>query len=126
MGWFKKSTSSDERQSINWRVLKDMEGLDMYNDLSFETPVVFFKHSTRCSISSMAKDRLERDWAYEKEEVIPVYLDLITYRDISNKLSELYGIDHESPQILLVKNGKCIHTSSHSSIDPKKLSLHIG
>lgn len=125
MGWLKKSAPEQKKESINWRTLKDLEGLDTWNDMSFQKPVVFFKHSIRCSISSMAKDRFERGWIYNDEEIIPVYLDLINHRDVSNRIAELYGIDHESPQILLVKNGKCVHTNSHNSIDPSKLALHL-
>lgn len=125
MGWLRKSTTEEKRETINWRILKDLEGLDTWNDYSFQKPVVFFKHSIRCSISAMVKDRFERGWIYNDEDVIPVYLDLISHRDVSNRIAELYGIDHQSPQILLIKNGKCVHTSSHSSIDPEKLSLHL-
>lgn len=125
MGWFRKSATEDSKKAINWRILKDLEGLDTWNDYSYQKPVVFFKHSIRCSISSMAKDRFERDWIYSDEDIIPVYLDLINHRDVSNRIAELYGIDHQSPQILVVRNGKCVHTSSHSAIDPERISLHL-
>lgn len=125
MGWFKKTASEEGRKVINWRILKDLEGLDTWNDMSYQKPVVFFKHSIRCSISAMAKDRFEREWIYSDDEIIPVYLDLINHRDVSNRIAEMYGIDHQSPQILVVRNGKCVHTASHSAIDPEKLSLHL-
>ena len=73
----------------------------------------------------MAKDRFERGWKYADEEIVPVFLDLISHRDVSNRIAQLYGIDHESPQILLVKNGKCIHTSSHSAIDAGGLAAYL-
>lgn len=125
MGWLRKSDSDGKKVSINWMILKDLEGLDTWNDLSFQKPVLFFKHSTRCSISSMAKDRFERGWIYSEEEIIPVYLDLISYREISNRMADMYGVVHQSPQVLLIKKGECVHSASHNSIDAGRLSLHL-
>ncbi|MDQ7947692.1 MAG: bacillithiol system redox-active protein YtxJ [Pedobacter sp.] len=77
---------------------------------------VIFKHSTRCSISSMAKRNFELDW-----DVIPAntpcyFLDLISYRDLSNLVSETFRVHHESPQLLVIKDGECILDASHSDI----------
>lgn len=83
-------------------------------EASFETPQVIFKHSTRCSISSMAKNRLERS---ENPEGIQFnLLDLITYRNISGSIAENFKVAHESPQVLLIKNGECIYEESHNGI----------
>lgn len=123
MGWFKKNDA--ETNLINWKNVTSQEGVDTYNDLSFKTPVVFFKHSTRCSISSMAKRRLERGWQYGDEIITPIYLDLLSYRNVSNYLSEKYGIDHESPQILLIKNGICVYHASHSGITAEDLKDYL-
>ena len=77
--------------------------------------VVIFKHSTRCSISSMALNRFESKWV--DNDMIPVYyLDLLMYRDISNEIALLFNIEHESPQVLVIKNGKCIYSASHNGI----------
>jgi bacillithiol system protein YtxJ len=87
--------------------------------LKAEMPIVVFKHSTRCSISSMVKNRLERSWQLD----IPVYyLDLIQYREVSNAIERDLGVQHESPQILLVKNGTCQYHASHTAIDAVDIS----
>ncbi len=78
--------------------------------------VLILKHSTRCSISSVALSRLERSWKLSEKEVPTYILDLLNYRSISSAIEQHYGIAHESPQILLIKNGKCIYTASHSDI----------
>ena len=78
-------------------------------------PFLVFKHSTRCSISSMALSRFER--SYSLEAVQAFYLDLIAYRSISNQLSDEFGIEHQSPQLLFIQSGNCTYHASHNSID---------
>lgn len=77
---------------------------------------VIFKHSTRCSISMMAKKRVDLDLSDLPEIVKPYFLDLIAHRDISNQISELFQVHHESPQLLLIKDGECILDQSHGDI----------
>ncbi|MCH2043835.1 MAG: bacillithiol system redox-active protein YtxJ [Saprospiraceae bacterium] len=91
--------------------------LDELENHSFEKPVAIFKHSTRCSISSVAKRRLERSWDLPKEEIDVYYLDLIRYRSISNQIASQFAVKHESPQLILLKDGKVVHHSSHNMID---------
>ncbi|GAB3924001.1 bacillithiol system redox-active protein YtxJ [Mucilaginibacter myungsuensis] len=77
---------------------------------------LIFKHSTRCSISMMAKRRFELDWDKIPTEIPLYFLDLIKYRDISNKISQDFSVHHESPQLLLIKDGECILDQSHGEI----------
>jgi len=81
---------------------------------------LIFKHSTRCSVSMMAKRRFEMDW-----EAIPAatnlyFLDLISYRDISAQIAEIFEVHHESPQILVIKDGECILDASHGDISAEE------
>lgn len=102
---------------MNWNKLETPEQLQEIIQNSDATPVLIFKHSTRCSISTMALSRFERQWNQEKiGNVQPYYLDLIKHRDISNLIAEKLGITHESPQVLVVENGKCTYHASHSAI----------
>ena len=102
---------------MEWKHLKEEEELNAIKDSSNSRTFVIFKHSTRCSISSTALNRLERSWGKnEMENVEPYYLDLITYRNISNKIAELFGVQHQSPQVLVIKDGKCIYHESHLGI----------
>ena len=104
---------------MNWLPLVAEEQLMDVNLLSQKSDikaVVIFKHSTRCSTSSMVLNRLERSWKLSEKDVPTFFLDLLKHRTISNKIEQLYGISHESPQILLIKNGKCIYSASHSDI----------
>ncbi len=104
---------------MNWNELTDMAQLDAIIEESKTQPVVIFKHSIRCSISTMAKGRLER--SEEPQGVKFYYLDLINHRDISNKVAELFSVHHESPQILLIKNGECTYEESHNGISMEEI-----
>jgi bacillithiol system protein YtxJ len=100
---------------MNWIPLRSIEELEQLIHLSQQKPLVIFKHSTRCSISSVAKSRLEKSAV--PNEIPFYYLDLISFRKVSNSIAERFGIMHESPQILLIKNGKCVYDESHMGID---------
>ncbi len=77
-------------------------------------PQVIFKHSTRCSISSMIRNRLEK--SVTDGEVDFYFLDLIAYRALSDKIAAEFLVEHESPQILVIRNGECIYDESHNGI----------
>ena len=99
---------------MNWHPLDDEKQLPELRAQSFSKPVVIFKHSTRCSISSMALNRLERS---ETPEGVQFYfLDLIRHRGLSNKVAEVFSVHHESPQVLIIRGGECIYDESHGSI----------
>ncbi len=83
---------------------------------------IIFKHSTRCPVSAMSLYRLEKNWTFVKEAVSPYFLDLIKFRAVSKKIEELLGVRHESPQLLLIKNGKCIYHQSHHLISVEELN----
>ncbi|SNS41171.1 bacillithiol system protein YtxJ [Belliella buryatensis] len=102
---------------MDWLTLNNITQLEEIKESSKEKPVLIFKHSTRCSISSMAYDRLRRNWRHEDtHKVTPYYLDLISYRDISNAIASTFAIDHESPQVILIKDGVAIYDNSHMGI----------
>jgi bacillithiol system protein YtxJ len=102
---------------MNWNKLETLSQLDEIKNKSEEKPVLIFKHSTRCSVSSMAWDRLMRNWKKEdSEKVIPYYLDLIRHRDISNQIEREFNVYHESPQVIIVKSGKAVYDNSHMGI----------
>lgn len=77
--------------------------------------VLIFKHSTRCSISSMALNRVESRWK-DDENIQAWYLDLLAHRDISNEIASVFNVEHASPQVLLIRNGKCFYHNSHNGI----------
>lgn len=102
---------------MNWNKLVDIAQLAEINEESKSVKVLILKHSTRCSISSMALNRLESSWKESDNGLIkPYYLDLLAHRDISNLIARQYGIEHASPQILIISNGTCVYHESHNNI----------
>ena len=110
---------------MRWNEIKSIQELDDLKELSKNEPVLLFKHSTRCSISSAAKGRMERHWDEKNaNNPKPIYLDLIAFRDVSNKIAVDFNIEHQSPQVLLIKDGNCVFNSSHSEIDYAEILQH--
>ncbi|MCW3084441.1 MAG: bacillithiol system protein YtxJ [Bacteroidetes bacterium] len=102
---------------MDWLLLSEENQLVEIYERSFEPDIkgiILFKHSTRCGISSMAKSRLER---YGNFDAPVYYLDLLSYRNLSDKIAGQYDVEHQSPQVIIIKNGKCVYTASHSEID---------
>jgi len=105
---------------MNWITLTEEQQLEEIKEQSKTQPVAIFKHSTRCAISSMAKNRLERE--IPADNVLFYYLDLIRYRSISNKIATDFHVHHESPQLLLIKNGECTYEENHNGISMEDIT----
>lgn len=106
---------------INWKPLEEGRQLDEIIELSKTTPCLIYKHSTRCAISSMAKYRLEDSWNFREDELIPFYLDLLQHRQLSNAVADVFQVYHESPQVLLIRDGVCTYDASHLDISVEEL-----
>lgn len=104
-----------------WKILNSVDDLNEIDQRSVEKPQLLFKHSTRCSISSMAKNRLDLQLDMLASHYDCYYLDLIQYRPVSNEIASRYNIVHESPQVIIVKNGKSMYDISHHMIKPDVL-----
>lgn len=108
-----------------WNYLEFMEDLDTIEKTSFEKPVAIFKHSTTCGISRMAWNLFQKNYTVPSDKMALYYLDLLAYRSISNEVALRFGVIHQSPQLIVIKDGKAIHTSSHESIDASELEKFI-
>jgi len=108
---------------MNWIPLTNLEQLESIGDA--EGYSVIFKHSTRCSVSMMAKKRFEHDWDAIPEGTSVYFLDLISNREVSNAIAQKFSVHHESPQLLLIKNGECIYETSHGEISAEDLAEQI-
>ncbi len=100
---------------MNWNKITSDAQLDEIKEESAKQPVLIFKHSTTCSISAMALSRMERNWS-DQLGVKPYYLDLLANRPISKQIEQIFGVEHESPQVLLIRNGECVYDASHMAI----------
>lgn len=112
MNYFELHSQNDWRNAIK----------DSAKNESF---IVVFKHSTRCFTSMMAWRRLKSEWNLDSNQFPFYFLDLIRYRDISREIAEESGFRHESPQIIVFKNGKAIFSESHSGIDADQIAEFV-
>jgi len=129
MSFFKNIfNSSDEKDSnekkIDWKELTEIGQLDEISAISNEKSIAIFKHSTRCSVSRMALKQFENEFN-SSDKVTPYFLDLIAHRDISNEIANRFGVTHQSPQLILIKDGKAIYHVSHSDIDAESLKAKV-
>jgi len=107
---------------MHWIHLTDEELLKQIISKSQIRPQVIFKHSSRCSISSMALQRLQR--VSQPSDIDFYFLDLLSYRNLSNKIAQLFKVPHESPQVLLIRDGLCIYEESHMGISMNDIVEH--
>lgn len=105
---------------MQWKNITDLNQIsEIKNKPGYS---LIFKHSTRCSVSAMAKRRFEMDWEAIPADTSLYFLDLISYRDISAQIAETFQVHHESPQILLIKDGDCVLDASHSDISAEEVA----
>ena len=103
-------------QVMNWTALTSEKQLNQIIEKSKSVPCLIFKHSLTCPISSMAKHRVEGKWDFEADEIDAYYLDLLNYRSVSNAVAEIFAVQHQSPQALLIQDGICTFDTSHLDI----------
>jgi bacillithiol system protein YtxJ len=122
---FGDSQSQIEKKSkINWIELTNLNQLNEIQANSFQKPYIIFKHSTSCSVSRMALKNFENEFDLQND-LETYFLDLLAFRAISNEIASKFDVVHQSPQLLLIKNGKCIYNVSHSDIDALELNNKI-
>lgn len=118
MGFINLFKSKDVQADSLWNVLESEEDLQKAVQNSFEKQVVVFKHSTRCMISRMVLGKFEKEMHnFERPNMEYYFLDLLKYRKLSNEIAAQFEVAHQSPQIIVLKNGESVYSSSHSNID---------
>jgi bacillithiol system protein YtxJ len=121
MSWFWSKSKEEAAQPEGWNVLETLEQLDAVFMASNTRPQLLFKHSTRCPVSSHA-------WSHLKENtglLLPAYdlhfLDLIQFREVSNQIEQRSGVQHQSPQVICIVEGKATYNASHHHIEVDSL-----
>jgi bacillithiol system protein YtxJ len=131
MGIFNKifgssdASETPEPSKVQWIPLTDMAQLDTIVEESKTKPVAIFKHSTRCGISKMVINQFERSYDLEANQMNVYYLDLLNYRPISQEIAARFQVWHESPQLIVIKNGITVGHASHSQINAVPLEEFI-
>lgn len=121
----KSPSEKKEVKQLPWQELTSMEQLDSIAEESKVIPVAIFKHSTRCGISSLAMRQFEKAYDIEPDQMKLYYLDLIAFRDISDEVGIRFQVLHQSPQLIVVKNGVAVAHASHQGIQAGELRNFI-
>lgn len=126
MGFFdkfksEKDIASKEIKKVPWKEITDLETLDTLTQESYKKPVAILKHSTSCGISRMVLRNFEQEYDLKEEDYNLYFLDLLRYREISNKIASRFNVPHQSPQLIILKEGKVVYDASHSEVKAESL-----
>lgn len=119
------STEPKETKQLPWIPLNDTQQLDHIIEKSKTKTQVVFKHSTRCGISRMVMSQFIENYQFTEKDLDLYYLDLLSYRDVSNEISYKFQVMHESPQLLVIKNGFTVAHASHGAINAMDLQQFV-
>lgn len=108
-----------------WIQLTSFEQLDKIKKASVTKPVIIFKHSTRCIVSRMVLREFESSFSKDQPDVSLYFLDLLTYRDVSNEIGSVFEVFHQSPQVIVVKNGQAVYHASHNDINSNNIKEFV-
>lgn len=114
-----------EEKVLPWIPLNDLKQLDYIKKKSGIKTQVIFKHSTRCGISSMVQRQFISEYNFSEKELDLYYLDILSYRQISDEVGYKFQLIHQSPQLLVIKNGTLVANASHGQINQVDLNRFV-
>lgn len=117
-----ENKNEEEAKFFTLELIAQLDEIDAVSELK---PIVIFKHSTRCSISRFVLKQFDVAYNYDEDKIDWYLLDLLNHRDISNEIAYRYNIQHQSPQIIVIKKGKEVYNASHDGIDVNDLKQFI-
>jgi len=120
-----KKSKEVKETYLSWTPLISVEEINTIIEISKIQPILIFKHSTSCGISRMIMKQFESLFNEENKHLKVYYLDLLNFREVSSKLSEVFQVIHQSPQLLVIKNGISVYDKSHYEITGVNLSKYI-
>jgi bacillithiol system protein YtxJ len=122
---FGGSNEPKEEKVLPWIPLSQLQQLKFIKDKSKTKTQVVFKHSTRCGISRMVMNQFVANYELTEKDLDLYYLDLLSYREVSNEIGYAFQVMHQSPQILIIKNGVAVANASHGGINEVDLNRFI-
>lgn len=130
MGIFKSifgsdsDNGNDDTKQLKWKPLTSVDQLSLITEASKTRPQAIFKHSTRCGVSRMVLKTFEVDFNLEPNTYDFYLIDLLNYREVSSAISETFDVHHQSPQLLIIKNGDVVIHDSHGAINNMDLQQY--
>ncbi len=132
MGFFKNLFDAEDSKNkevkdkfIHWESLNAVDQLEEIKEQSRSQPILIFKHSTRCGISRMVIKKFENLFKEEHKKLKVYYLDLLSYRNVSDEVGYTFQVMHQSPQLIIIKNGSAVYYASHYNILETELSRFV-
>lgn len=122
---FGGSNEPKEEKILPWIPLSQLQQLKFIKDKSKTKTQVIFKHSTRCGISRMVMSQFVENYEFTEKDLDLYYLDLLSYRDVSNETGYEFQVMHQSPQIIVIKNGVAVANASHGAINEVDLNRFV-
>ncbi len=120
-----KTKESTPIQELHWYTIRSADQLAELDRLSKDKLMVIFKHSTSCPISKMAFKRFQKEADFDTEQVDLFYVGVLDDREVSNAIASHYGVMHQSPQLIIIKDGDVVHHASHSAIVPSSVNRYL-
>ena len=108
-----------------WKPITSIEDVYAILNASKDKPQIIFKDSVTCGISAYAKERLSNGSDLMTETADFNYLDLLSYRSVSNFIAQELNVIHQSPQIIVIKNREVVFRDSHHTIEPSKIKTYL-
>ena len=102
--------------NVNWIPLTSLEQLEEIKNISVSEPVLIFKHSTRCFTSKIVFKQFEKSFSEDMKHLKVYFLDLLSYRAVSNEIASSFQVVHQSPQLLVIQKGVAVAHASHYDI----------
>ena len=122
---FGGSAEPKEEKVLPWIPLNTIDQLNYIEEKSKTKTQVIFKHSTRCGISRMVINQFTSAYNLTEKDLDLYYLDLLSYRNVSDEVGYKFQVFHQSPQIIVIKNGVVVANDSHGSINRIDLSKFV-
>ncbi len=120
-----KNDSEKEQKALQWKRLVSVDQLKIIAKDSHKKPVAIFKHSTRCGISRMVLRNFEGTYSIDPENMDLYFLDLLAYREVSDEVGFTFQVLHQSPQLIVIKNGIAVAHASHHGIRAEELANFV-
>lgn len=115
----------EEETFVNWIPFNSLDQINIIKELSKSETILIFKHSTRCGISKMVIKRFEKLFEISMSNIKVYYLDLLSYRNISDEVGYIFQVQHQSPQLLIIRNKVAVKHASHYDITSLSLKKYL-
>jgi len=125
MSFFNRILNTNSTYPQMWKTLDSLDQIDQIRTDSHKKPVVIYKHSTHCGLSSIRRSKLIQSWEFEESHLDFYFLDLIGQRSISNAIEDVFNVRHESPQLLIVDKGEVIYHTSHHEVSVESIQMGL-